>query len=201
MNKVAEKDVVLLTEGMICEFEDCHGRPVLGFVQSAKPSGQKGAVYQIVDAEEYVHTVPAKAISITFPPDTKSKATKPSEILKHFIAITECKPTELGVDVGLLDLAWEMCAEEDVPSHTSGAIFEEIDEKLVQGSLQRYKAYRLLASDIGHIFFKVLHAHDHEHREYKAKTADSVAKSKELWCKAVEALGEMGASSEEFCFA
>lgn len=189
-----------LSEGSICEFDDGKGRPMLGLVQSAKPSSTKGVVYHLIDADERLHIVNAKAIHVAFPPNNKVKSTKPADLLNEFLRVAECKPAELGIDVSLLGLAWEMCAQEDVPAHTTAAIFDKIDPALLDGSVPKYRAYRLLTSDIGNIFFRVLHAHDHEHREYKAKTADAVANAKQSWCHAVEALGT-AAVAEEFCFA
>lgn len=185
-----------LSDGSICEFEDGKGRAQVGLVRSSKASGAKGFVYELVDAEEHVHTIATKAIHVAFAPNLKIKTTKPAEILKEFVAVARAKPADLGIDASLLGLAWEMCAEEDVPSHSTASIFNKIDPSLMESSVAQYKAYRLLASDIGHLFFKVLHSTDHAHREYKARTADAVATTKKAWC---DSLGDK--SSEEFCFA
>lgn len=182
----------------IVEFEDNKGHTLLGLVQSSRTSGAKGILYEMVDAQERLHTVPAKAIHVAFPPNLKVKSTKPADHLKDFLPLVDAKPLDLGIDVSLLGLAWEVCAEEDVAAHTTASIFDKIDPSLLSDSIAQYKAYRLLASDIGSLFFKVLHAHDHEHREYKAKTADAVAMSKASWCQAVGALGN--AQTEELCF-
>lgn len=152
-------------------------------------------MYELVDVEEHVHTIASKAIHVAFPPDLKIKSSKPADILKDFVQVATAKPLDLGIDVSLLGLAWEMCAEEDVSSHSTASIFDKIDPTLMESPITQYKAYRLLASEVGHLSFKVLHGTDHAHREYKARTADAVATTKKAWC---ESLGD---SADEFCLA
>ena len=81
------------------------------------------------------------------------------------------------------------------PSYSREAIISFIDDALVEGSVQKYKAFRLMSSSLGNIFFNTLHAHDYAHTEYKVKSAVSVTASKESWC--AEGSGE----AEEWCFA
>ncbi|KAJ1639765.1 hypothetical protein T492DRAFT_934267 [Pavlovales sp. CCMP2436] len=181
------RDSAILCEGSICEYVDGKGRPALGQVQSSKGESRsaKGVMYDVLGPEGRLAVVPAKAIHIAFPPSATSRAlAKPAEVLKDFSAALSCKPAELGFDVDLLGLAWEACLEDDVPSHTAKQIFGQIDAALMEGSVAQYKAYLLLDSDIGHVFFRTLHATDFAHREYKVKTAKEVAAGKELWCKA-----------------
>ena len=186
-----------LSDGSVCEFEDGKGHAHVGLVRSSKAGGAKGFVYELVDAEEHVHTIATKAIHVAFPPNLKIKTAKPAEILKDFVAVARAKPVDLGVDVSLLGMAWELCAEEDVPSHSTASIFNKIDPSLMDSSVAQYKAYRLMESSIGHVFFTVLHRKDHAHREYKARTADAVATTKKAWC---DSLGDKN-SEAEFCFA
>ena len=51
-------------------------------------------------------------------------------------------------------------------------------EQLIKGSVAQYKAFRLLHSSIGKIFFKALSGN-----RYKAKLLKSVEASKQTWCK------------------
>uniref|UniRef100_A0A7S2H2Y7 Ribonuclease II winged helix domain-containing protein n=1 Tax=Octactis speculum TaxID=3111310 RepID=A0A7S2H2Y7_9STRA len=188
------------SSGSVVQFEDGKKkRLMLGVVQSSESKGKKGFVYHIADAANRKHDVPSKALQIVLPP---SPTTKPgatvSEILADYLAVAECSPTELGVDIDMLELAWEVCESEEVPSHTAESIMNQIDDSLFKTSLQQYKAFRLLSSDLGNIFFNVLHEHDISHREYKAKSAASVADNKVNWCKAVEEGVHVG--SDEWCF-
>lgn len=190
----------VLAEGSVCEFEDQKGRFGLGVVQSSKPSAVKGVVYTLVDADDHIHTIASKAIHCAFPPSGKAKPkAKPADLLKEYVKVAECDPSELGVDVSMLELAWEECAEKEEGAFTMRDIMRTIDDDLVEGSVAQYKAHRLLNSDIGHIFFKVLHAKDFAKREFKAKSADAVATAKKHWCEAVQAIAD--GTKEEFCFA
>lgn len=190
-----------LSDGSICEFEDSKGHRRIGLVQSSKASGSKGIIYSVVDSGGHPYpSIAAKAIHFSCPPNVKVKSTKPEDLLIDYVQIAAAKPVDMGIDLSLFGLAWEMCAEEDAPSHTMASIFEKMGEP-IDDSIARYRAHRLMQSDVGHLFFKVLHEHDHEHREYKARTPEAVAMSKEAWCKAIKD-GELGVkNSEEFCFA
>ena len=85
---------------------------------------------------------------------------------------------ELGVDAETLSLAWELCADAEVTDWSPRSILGLIDENLVQSSVDQYKAFRLLNSDMGKIFFKTL-----ANNRFKVKTEKSVTASKEQWCR------------------
>jgi hypothetical protein len=184
------------SEGTICEFEEGKSkRPMLGVIQSHIKKGSN-VVYQVVDADDRAHTVPSKSLHCVFAANRMTKPGTPNaEILSEYLEASRCKATELGVDVDMLELAWEMCSEEGAPSYSREAIISFIDDALVEGSVQKYKAFRLMSSSLGNIFFNTLHAHDYAHTEYKVKSAVSVTASKESWC--AEGSGE----AEEWCFA
>ena len=116
--------------------------------------------------------------------------TEPAEILKEYATVMEQGATELGVDPELLELAWSECVEMDKASFTPKSVVSLIDESLCKTPLQKYKAFRLLTSDLGKVFFKAL-----GHNMYKAKTGKSVRVSKENWCRADD-----HAQVQEFCF-
>ena len=74
-------------------------------------------------------------------------------------------------------MAWELCAELEKPSLSPSSVLSVIDEKLVQGGINKYKAFRLLTSDLGKVFFKALSGN-----MYKPKSGKSVLASKQNWC-------------------
>jgi hypothetical protein len=180
--------------GSIVEFHDpSHGagknHPVLGLVQGCEFKAKGGARVNIIDADGGKHSVGEKALHIILPP-TKKKETEPAEILKEYATVMEQGATELGVDPELLELAWSECVEMDKASFTPKSVVSLIDESLCKTPLQKYKAFRLLTSDLGKVFFKAL-----GHNMYKAKTGKSVRVSKENWCRADD-----HAQVQEFCF-
>ena len=111
-------------------------------------------------------------------------------ILKDYATVMERDATELGVEPELLELAWSECVESEKASFTPKSVVSLIDESLCKTPLDKYKAFRLLTSDLGKVFFKAL-----GHNLYKAKTGKSVRMSKENWCRADEHQQE-----QEFCF-
>ena len=96
-------------------------------------------------------------------------------------------PTTLGVDVEDLEMAWELCADSNQPNFSPRAILTMIDDKFFKGPLDTYRAFRLLTSDLGKVFFKPINDH-----QYKIKTPKSVKASKENWCR--------DAQDMEWCF-
>lgn len=170
----------LETVGSIMEFDDGkHGRALLGVVSSAEAKAKGGARYTVVDEDEKTHTVQARDVHATFSCSKQlSDNVAPAEILKEYLEVAEADPTELGVDATMLEMAWEICAEdEEHDQFTPTNILGLIDAKLTKGSIAQYKAFRLLTSDLGKVFFKAL-----SHGRYRAKNFKSVQGSKENWC-------------------
>jgi len=190
--------VHLEPEGTIAEFDDGkHNRPLLGVVLGsvAKAKGG-GARYEIIDANNKIHSVAQKSIHCTCgkaKPDSQGLYTNPSNALKQFQAVADASATELGVEPEMLELAWELCQEDDSGSFSLESIVASIDEKLSVGAVNKYKAFRLLTSDLGKIFFKPLSGN-----LFKAKATKAVQASKEMWCRAVDEISS-GGSGEEFC--
>ena len=112
--------------------------------------------------------------------------------LKEYISVAEKDPTELGVDDETIELAWQVVSSEERVSYSPKHIMGEIDEQLFKGPLEQYKAFRLLTSDLGKVFFKAL-----GNNKYKPKAAKAVAASKDNWCREVSE----GTSSADWCFA
>jgi hypothetical protein len=186
----------LINIGSICEFHDPkhgngHQDPILGVVRTCDHKSKGGMRLTLEDAQGTTHSVRDKAIHIVLPP-FKGKEMDPAVQLKDYLAVQATEPTELGVDVDTLELAWEMVASEDRASFSPKHIMSEIDEKLFQGPVNQYKAFRLLTSDLGRVFFKSLSSH-----MYKPKSAKSVSSSKENWCHDVLE----GSNSADWCFA
>lgn len=84
-------------------------------------------------------------------------------------------------------MAWELAAESDKKTVSPKFLMSLVDENFIKTSVDKYKAFRLLTSDLGRIFFKSINEN-----EYKAKAAKAVRASKENWCRSAE--------DEEWCF-
>jgi hypothetical protein len=186
----------LISIGAICEFHDPkHGNgqqaPVLGVVQTCDQKAKGGMRLTLQDENGHVHSVRDNAIHIVLPP-YKGKEVDPATQLKEYVNVQRSDVTELGVEPEMLELAWEIVASEvSSQSFTPKRILSEIDEKLFNGPVDQYKAFRLLTSDLGKVFFKSMGG------RYKPKSPKSVTASKENWCRQVMD----GAMEADWCFA
>jgi len=177
-----QRPEININKGQIVEFHDpTHGggsvKPVLGLVEGAEYKAKGGARIMIVDADGAKHSVKESSIHINLG-SYKGKLVEPSAILAEYLSAQSLEPTQLGVDPELLELAWELCDEADAPTFSPKAILSLVDDSFFQTKLDTYKAFRLLTSDIGRVFFKTINDH-----EYKAKTSKAVQASKSNWCR------------------
>jgi hypothetical protein len=189
-------------EGSIIEFDDGkHARPLLGVVGevAAKKKKSNDIVYVVMDAKENSHRVSSKHIHCSFPADDKLKASAPTkEKLQDYSAVSKLYPIDLGIDLDLIQMAWEALADEGELSIE--AIMSEIDPDLCKTPAGKYRAFRLLSSEIGQLFFKRLHGHDSQHLEFMPKSAKKVQGSKEKWCKEAEWQVDWdGARAQDLC--
>jgi hypothetical protein len=186
-----QRPEIQISKNSIVEFHDPkHGSgstpPILGLVQGAEYKAKGGARIMVVDAAGATHTLKESAIHINIGA-YKGKLIEPSAILAEYHAVMELEPTDLGVGVEDLEMAWELCAEADNTGFSPKAILTLVDEGFFKSSLDAYRAFRLLTSDLGKVFFKAINSNN-----YKAKPPKSVQASKENWCRqAVE---------QEWCF-
>ena len=172
-----ERPEIQINKNAIVEFHDPkRATPILGLVQGAEYKAKGGARIQIIDAAGSVHQVKESSIHINLGA-YKGKLVEPADILKEFEEVLHMEPLELGVAVDDLEMAWELCAEE-AHNFSPRAILKIIDEGFFKSSLDAYRAFRLLTSDVGKVFFKHVNAN-----EFKAKAAKSVQASKEHWCR------------------
>ena len=85
-------------------------------------------------------------------------------------------------------MAWELASDEGKASFSPKFLLSLIDDTFSKAQTDTYRAFRLLQSDMGKIFFKPIGPN-----EYKAKAAKAVRTSKENWCRSLEA-------EQEWCF-
>jgi hypothetical protein len=180
-------DPVALPESTesIFEFDDGkHAQPLLGVVKELikKSKKSKEDVYFVEDEDAKSYRVTSKHIHCVFPPNRKLKTTVSSaEKLKGYTDIAKLSPGDLGVDVEVLGMAWETLAGEEELSIE--AIMNEIDPTMCETPFGKYRAFRILSSDLGQLFFQRLHSHDYHHIEFKPKAQGSVISAKQKWCE------------------
>jgi hypothetical protein len=191
------RELPQISVGSICEFHDpkhgnANAQPVLGIVQSCELKAKGGSRVILTDAAGVKHAVAEKALHIVLPP-SRGKATEPADILKDYADVLEHDPTELGIDPELLEMAWSECAESEKAAFTPKSVVSIIDESLAKTPLDLYRAFRLVSSDLGKVFFKAL-----GNNEFKAKGEKAVEASKQNWCRAPEHEGSW--DEVEWCF-
>jgi hypothetical protein len=200
----ATEDYRPASVGSIFEFDDGkHAQPLLGVVleietkmKDKKTVGESKCAYKVADKANKQYRVAPKQVHCSFPPNSKLKTSAtPEEKLKDYIEIASLKSTDLGVDPEVMELAWEILADEHDVSIED--IMNQIDPDICETPTGRYRAYRLLNSGIGKIFFKRLHSHDYHHLEFQPRTPEKVEASKEKWCNA--AADDDAIGKEEFC--
>jgi hypothetical protein len=171
--------------GSVVEFDDGkHDRSLLGIVTSAEAKAKGGARYSVIDANSVTHSVPGKGIHCSFSADKKMKdGVDPNVLLEPFEKIQALPSTNLGVEPDILELAWEMLKDEDKSSWSAKTILRSIDDSMCRSPVEQYRAFRLLTSDLGHIFFKSL-----SDNMFKPKNDKAVKASKENWCRSHDEL-------------
>jgi hypothetical protein len=195
----AEAVAPALPVGTIFEFDDGkHKESVLGVVTDVvskskeKSPPENKCTYEVRDKAAKTYKIHAKNVHIALPPNSNVKPSASSkEKMKDYIEIASLKPIDLGIDPDVLELAWELLADEHEVSVED--IMNQIDPDICETPTGKYRAFRLLSSTIGQIFFKRLHSHDYHHLEFTPKSPEKVQASKEKWCngEAIEA--------EEWC--
>ena len=130
-----------------------------------------------MDANGAMHAVAEKAIHVNLG-FYKGKLVEPSAILADFQAVMALEPTALGVDPESLAMAWELAAEEEGDSFSTKFLLSLVDDTFFKAQTDAYRAFRLLSSDLGKVFFKNLGPNT-----WKAKAAKAVEASKQNWCR------------------
>jgi len=182
----AERPEINIAMNSIVEFQDpkqANGAAaaVLGLVRGVEYKAKGGARIQLVDASGATHSIAEKHVHINLG-SYKGKLEEVADILKEFTAIMATEPTDLGVDPGDLEMAWELASDEGKASFSPKFLLSLGDDTFSKAQTDTYRAFRLLQSDMGKIFFKTLGPN-----EYKAKAAKAVQSSKENWCRSLEA--------------
>lgn len=183
---------VKLDMNSIVEFHDAkHGgglpAPVLGLVRGVEYKAKGGARVQVVDSNGAMHAVPEKAIHVNLGL-YKGKLVEPSDILADFQAVMVLEPTALGVDPESLAMAWELAAEEGDGTCSTKFLLSLVDDTFFKAQTDAYRAFRLLSSDLGKVFFKALGPN-----QWKLKAAKAVEASKQNWCR------ELKEDESEWC--
>ena len=139
------------------------------------------------DVEEYPSgkhfSIADKEVSFSVPPPTNDKQVeKLLEQLEHAFFLTGrdlCK--ELDMSPELLEMAWEETVEAPDSNELTPNDLVELVHSHKATPLEKYEAWRLLRSEVGHVFFKELKEQGRV-VSFKPKPKKSVDASKDSYC-------------------
>ena len=185
-----------LAKGWICEFEE-KKRTHVGKITASEHKSNGGVRYTVLEAGGKSFSIADKQVNFAVAaPAADGKAEK---MLADFEVASKASITDLSkaleVDPETLELTWETAAEDDTHDHslTAKSFIDLVHSRAPTSALETYHAWRLLSSDLAHIFFKSV-KNNGRVESFKAKAADAVDAAKVTFCNKDEH------ANEEFCF-
>lgn len=166
------------------EFKE-KNREHVGKIIDVERKSDGSARYEVEEFPSGKHffSIAGKEVSFTIPAPTNDKqADKLLKQLEHAHAITEDQLSkELDLTPELLEMAWEEAAatDSDDDQMTPNELVELVHSHKAD-HIEKYEAWRLLRSEIGHIFFKEIKEHGRV-VAFKAKPRHSVEASKDMF--------------------
>jgi hypothetical protein len=174
-----------ISAGTIVEFRE-KKRAHLGRIREVERKSNGWARYDVEEYPSGKHfSIADKDVSFTIPvPTNEKQEEKLLEQLDHAFNMELsglCKA--LDISPGLLELAWQEKAEsecdEDMILTPSDLVLIVLSHKASQ--VERYEAWRLLRSEIGHVFFKEISEHGRV-VAFRAKPKKSVHALRDVYC-------------------
>ena len=168
--------------GTFVEFQE-KNRVHVGKIASVEHKSNGGARYEVIDSEDHHFGIADKAINFAIPaPNSPSQQQK---LYDEFIAAQQISEEELQqkleVSPELLEMAWEEAAEEEL---TPSSLIELVHAHAAS-AIEKYMAWKLLRTDMSHIFFKEIKDHGRV-VSFKAKARKAVDNAKRVFCQSHE---------------
>jgi len=168
--------------GTIVEFQEKKREHVGKILEVDRKSN--GAVrYEIEEFPTGKHfSVADKEVSFSIPTTNNEKqAEKLLEQVEHAHAIDEVALSkELEITPDLLEMAWEEAVEDEEAHNLTPNDLVELVHSHKADPVEKYEAWRLLKSEIGHVFFKELKQNGRV-VAFKPKARNSVEASKDIF--------------------
>mmetsp|Transcript_9843 Transcript_9843/g.13869 ORF Transcript_9843/g.13869 Transcript_9843/m.13869 type:complete len:129 (-) Transcript_9843:150-536(-) len=98
--------------------------------------------------------------------------------------------SKLDISPELLEMAWQEAEEDESHTLTPDSLIELVHSHAAS-AIEKYMAWKLLKSDMAHIFFKDLKDHGRV-VAFKAKTQNAVDAAKDVFCR--------NHDDEEYCY-
>lgn len=185
--KSADEPGPSLAVGTFVEFEEKQKRVHIGKIAEVEHKSNGGTRYSVEDSEGHRFNIPDKAIHFHInPPNSPGPA---KQLYKEFVEAQQASEDELqsqlDISVDILELAWEEALEYEELSgeHTGvkpGQLVELIHSHAAS-AIENYQAWRLLQSDLAHVFFKDMKDHG-KVTSFKVKARKAVETAKKAFC-------------------
>jgi len=172
-----------LASGTIIEFIE-KKRVHAGKIITVQHKSNGAARYDVEDHNGHKFNIADKAINYSMPISANEERNI-KKIFDEFAAALEESETKLRSDLDispeLLEMAWEEKKEDELQELTPTNLIDLIHSHTAS-KLETYKAWRLLRTDMAHVFFKELKDHGRV-VAFKAKAQKAVEAAKETFCK------------------
>jgi len=195
-SKMSSDDIPqkLLASGTIIEFIE-KKRMHAGKIITVQHKSNGAARYDVEDHDGHKFNIADKAVSYSMPISANEERNI-KKIFDEFAATLEEPETKLRSDLDispeLLEMAWEEKIEDELQELTPDYLIDLIHSHTAS-KLETYRAWKLLRTDMAHVFFKELKDHGRV-VAFKAKAQKAVDAAKETYCK------NPNNAMDEFCW-
>lgn len=173
--------------GTLVEFSSKNNKLHVGKIVNVEHKSNGGARYDVLDYDGSKSNIADKAVNFALPisPNDERRVT---QLFDEFAAVLD-EPEkklfkDLDMNVELLEMAWGEALEDDSHELTASSLIELIHSHTAS-AMETYKAWKLLRSDLAHIFFKEIKDHGRV-VSFKAKAEKAVEAAKETFCRKPE---------------
>ncbi|KAK1738078.1 hypothetical protein QTG54_011372 [Skeletonema marinoi] len=183
--------------GSFIEFEE-KKRIHVGKIDAVEHKSSGGARYTVIDSEGKKFNIADKSVRYSMAcPNSPGQANK---LYEEFISAqdTPMKSLQESLDVSpeLLEMAWEEATEElDGEAHAdlTPSSFVELVHAHAASAMEKYLTWKLLQSDMAHVFFKEIKSHGRI-VAFRAKPRKAVDNAKDMFCR------DQDNEDNELCF-
>jgi len=176
-----------LAVGTFVEFEEKQRRVHIGKIAEVEHKSNGGTRYSVEDSDGHRFNIADKAVHFSInPPNSPGPA---NQLYREFIEAQKASEDELqsklDISPELLELAWEEALEhEEASGEHNGVTPDQLIELVhshAASAIEKYQAWRLLQSDLAHVFFKDMKDHGRI-TSFKAKARKAVDVAKKVFC-------------------
>ena len=176
-----------LPVGTFVEFEEKQHRVHIGKIADVEHKSNGGTRYSVEDSEGHRFNIADKAVHFSInPPNSPGPANK---LYLDFVEAQQASEDELqsklDISPEILELAWEEALEyEEISGEHNGVTPDQLIELVhshAASAIEKYQAWRLLQSDLSHVFFKDMKDHGRV-TSFKVKARKAVETAKRAFC-------------------